>query len=127
MRRAIITDGSVNACTELRWIGFGRNQVNNTTGCISTVQRTLRPTQRLNPLHIKELGLKDSSRDLVDTINVDAHARISEGTYCTRTDPAYSDITTGKVAFGLCQVGNRELHCRRIVNELRVQLFLSKS
>ena len=83
LSRTVVTYRSVETCAELGGVCFCGNYVNNTTCGVTTIQRTLRTTQRFYPLSIEELRLKNSCRDLVDSVYVNAHARITKSAHST--------------------------------------------
>ena len=78
--RTIITDRRVDTRIKLGGVCLCCNQVDNTTGGVTTVQCPLRTSQHLDSLHIEELSLKDSSRYLIDAVDVNTHARVTKGT-----------------------------------------------
>ena len=107
----VVTYSTIEACAEFRRVCLSGNDVDNTTRGVTTIKSTLRTTQCFHTLHVKELRLEDSRRNLVDTVYVDTNTRITKRTYSTRTDTSNTDILAGEVTLCDVQVRDRELHC----------------
>src|SRR5690348_3349642 len=93
----IIANLALKPAIEVIEIRFGRNDVDNARSRVAAVERALRTSEYLHPLHIEIFLLEEAVLDQTDVVETDGDPRVGSGRHSFGPDPPDGEVVAGEV------------------------------